>query len=174
MTALSCFLSAKISRASGSNCAFGIGLRTLSRSTTGIPASFNCVMLIDCLQSNASLARSSMKLPAREHPSASEVKKGCNHKKRQQGEKVGVRAGKERIVSFGPGRDCFVRIAERADHKGDDDAGYRAAGDVAAGQQYTGAPVAFRNEVGFLKIVLAQRAAHPAIHDPAHQATYKY
>src|SRR5436309_6320309 len=102
-----------------------------------------------------------------------EVQNHCNKSKWDQSQQIGVRAGEEWVVRFGPSRDYFVCVTKYADHERDDDTGNRPACDVTAGQQDTGTTVAFRNQLSFVKLVFSQLAAHPVVHQPAHETANK-
>src|SRR3989442_8638522 len=90
---------------------------------------------------------------------AHSVEGHAQHEERKQGEPVGIRPGKERVVFFRQGIEELVHWLEEAGQKRDNNTRDGAAGDVAGREQHTGAFVTLSDELPFAQVGVLQRGA---------------
>src|SRR5881275_1998731 len=78
-----------------------------------------------------------------------QVKQKAKRNERNQREQIGVGTFEEWIMRRCPSFESFEPILHRNGEEGEEDAGKRAAGDVAGGKEDAVALVSFRDEVVF-------------------------
>src|ERR1035441_8868999 len=171
MTALSCFLSTRISRDNASNCARGIGLRTGKRSTPGGVTGADSVISQNVTSTRMGVNRRPPS-PAPLRPSflyqaqlpAGDVEETDQHDEGDQGQPIGVGPSEEGVMVAGPRVDPGIEVGGHALHERDGNARNGTASDVAARQQYAGALVALGGQRRLIQLVLAQGPPHSVVH----------